>query len=207
MPESGKLPKYNQIWIYDSEEQNLIRNVIMGKLDTHISSDIQIALTECNPFVAMFRNHREQTERIGDSELKMVIRETPSNDSRRYNAQSASEIAAILPGSGSSESSSGRDIVLHTRNGSLQRINDLNGAYDPLHYILFFPNGDAGFHLNIAYNKPTAVRKNLTPSDFYKYRLVTRRESNSLIHYVFGGPICKNRAKSSILYQNPSEGN
>ncbi len=52
-----------------------------------------------------------------------------------------------------------------------------------MHYVLFFPNGDAGFHLDIKFRNPTAVRKNMTPSDFYKYRLVTRRVSNNLIHY------------------------
>src|SRR5882762_6864649 len=33
--------------------------------------------------------------------------------------------------------------------GSLQRISHLHHSYSPLHYVLLFPRGDSGFHLDI----------------------------------------------------------
>jgi len=182
LPEVGKGPQYNQIWVYDVEEQNKYRNRFMSKLDLDISTKLQMALLECNPFAKLFKSHKYNMERQNDFNLNMVIKEKPENDQRVYNAPTASEVAAILPGDGSYDFSC-RDIIISGRDGNIHRISELNGSYDPLHYVLFFPNGDAGFHLDIKFRNPTAVRKNMTPSDFYKYRLVTRRVSNNLIHY------------------------
>ncbi len=45
-----------------------------------------------------------------------------------------------------------RDIVVRLREGGeddLQYISTLHGAYDPLHFVLFFPHGDLGWMLNM----------------------------------------------------------
>ena len=60
-----------------------------------------------------------------------------SNDKRRYNAPTASEIAVLLPGDG--ECVGNRDIVVNKREGDFWKLNEMNGAYDPLPYVLMFP--------------------------------------------------------------------
>lgn len=42
-----------------------------------------------------------------------------------------------------------RDIVVNKRDGGFWKLNEMNGAYDPLHYVLMFPYGESGFRLRI----------------------------------------------------------
>ena len=72
-----------------------------------------------------------------------------------------SEVGAILPG----EATSNLDVILHTREGPMNRISPLHRSYDPLHYVLLFPYGDDGFQLGL---KRTNGRQTLTAQNFYR---------------------------------------
>ncbi|PKK52505.1 hypothetical protein RhiirC2_803212 [Rhizophagus irregularis] len=61
-----------------------------------------------------------------------------SNDAYRYNAPTASDVEP-----------SNQDIVLNLRDGTLQRISELHPSYNPLQYVLLFPNGDDEWYLDI----------------------------------------------------------
>jgi hypothetical protein len=50
-----------------------------------------------------------------------------------------------------------RDIRVRARGGRLWRINDAHCAYDPLHFVLFHPHGEPGWHPNIASTTPAVV--------------------------------------------------
>ncbi len=50
---------------------------------------------------------------------------------------------------GDPEGSNPRDIRVRARGGGLWRINDAHFAYDPLHFVLFHPHGELGWHPNI----------------------------------------------------------
>lgn len=52
--------------------------------------------------------------------------------------------ASIVIGDGCDINLSNRDIVLKLRDEALQRISELHPSYDPLQYVLLFPNGDDG---------------------------------------------------------------
>jgi hypothetical protein len=73
-------------------------------------------------------------------------------DSRRYNLPTANEIAVIIPGDGSEEVSDKCDIVLRLQGSQLQCISQLNHVYSTLHYVLLFPSGEEGWHLDIPLN-------------------------------------------------------
>ncbi|KAJ4481103.1 hypothetical protein J3R30DRAFT_3464391, partial [Lentinula aciculospora] len=62
---------------------------------------------------------------------------------------SADEVAVVLPGPGTATDH--RDIILQCKEGPLKRIYETNPAYAPLHYVLLFPRGELGWHLNIKY--------------------------------------------------------
>ena len=64
---------------------------------------------------------------------------------RRYNVITASEIAIIMPGDKNANTLA-KDVVLHKSVGGIKRISSLNSLYDPLHYVLLFPNGETGFN-------------------------------------------------------------
>lgn len=89
----------------------------------------------------------------GGTALDLVIRaDTGDVDQWRYNLPTAAgEVAALLPG----EPVAGpRDIVIQTTDGQLQRISESNAAYEPLHFPLMVPAGDAGWHLGIKHVTP-----------------------------------------------------
>ena len=48
-----------------------------------------------------------------------------------------------MPGSGDNDEHPGNcDIILHGKDGRLQRINETHQSYDPLHYVLIHPRGE-----------------------------------------------------------------
>ena len=57
----------------------------------------------------------------------MHISEDSNLDRRVYNAPTASEVAVVMS---EDTNTANRDIVLTTKRGPLQRINELNPAYD-----------------------------------------------------------------------------
>ena len=99
------------------------------------------------------------------------------NDPRRYNLPTVEEIAAIVPGDGSQAVRVDRDIVLCLQGGGLRRISNLHPSYLPLHYVLFFPHGEQGWHLDIplqdAHGRPHRSKK-VTQLLWYAYRLHVR---------------------------------
>jgi hypothetical protein len=58
---------------------------------------------------------------------------------------------------GDPEGSNPRNIKVWARGGGLWRINDTHFAYDPLHFVLFHPHGEPGWHPNITGATPAVV--------------------------------------------------
>ena len=71
------------------------------------------------------------------------------NDARRHNLPTMDEIAAFVPGDGSQDVRAHCYIVLCLQGGGLCHISNLHPSYLPLHYVLFFPHGEEGWHLDI----------------------------------------------------------
>ena len=65
------------------------------------------------------------------------------------------------------------DILLRMRDGGLQRISEIHPSYDPLHYVLLFPNGDDGWHVDVPLIS-SGKRERVTAMQFYSYRLQIR---------------------------------
>ena len=100
------------------------------------------------------------------------------NNARRYNLPTMDEIAAIVPGDGSQNVRVDRDIVLRLQGGGLRHISNLHPTYLPLHYVLFFPHGEEGWHLDIPLqdinNRCSNCSKKVTQLLWYAYRLYVR---------------------------------
>lgn len=106
-------------------------------------------LIQHNPFVREYRTVAERMRIAPHDDFGIRISGN-SNLGRQYDMPSTAEVAAILPGATDSEEASApRDVLVVTKNGGLQRINELNACYDPLHYVLLFPCGETGWHPNL----------------------------------------------------------
>jgi hypothetical protein len=101
-----------------------------------------------NPYYITFLTAREQIQNREEISLQLKTIEGPNCDQRRYNRPTASEVAAILPGTGE-ERVNPREIILKTRDGALQQISELHSGYLPLRYPLLFPYGEQGWHVNM----------------------------------------------------------
>ena len=100
LPEEGHLPAFAQLYIYDSVHENDNRHNIMQELDENILQNLLNVLDECNPYIQNFRHVRDLIQTNGSDEIFMVIHADRSQDSRRYNTPTASEVAAIMVGDG-----------------------------------------------------------------------------------------------------------
>jgi len=61
--------------------------------------------------------------------------------------------------------------VLKKRGGGLQFVSQLDGQYDPLHYVLLFPYGQRGWSLALK------TSTGMTMNQFYRYHLMIRDAS------------------------------
>ena len=95
-----------------------------------------------------------------------------------------------------------RDVVLEWQDDAnqrmrLQRITELNPAYDPLSYPLLFPRGEDGWRTDIPRTDPTTglphvnpatgepaggSRHKVTQREFYAYRMMIRNNSQNMLH-------------------------
>jgi hypothetical protein len=144
IPHDSK-PKFAQIYIFDPQEQLQIRNECSKNLlNQEILENLQSIIQQKNPFVKLFKQAYEiSKEQINP--VRIVLKHTKKND-KTYKLPTAEELAIIIPFNNESCEIQSRDIVIHTKsNGKLQRINELHSLYDPLHYVLIFPNGDTGW--------------------------------------------------------------
>ena len=103
----------------------------------------------------------------------MVIYNNRTYNSHCYNPPTSSDVAAIMIGDGYDQNPTNRDICLRLHNKQLQRISETHPSYDSLHYVLLFPRGDDGWHINIPLIG-SQKRTRITPMQFYSYRLQIR---------------------------------
>jgi hypothetical protein len=190
LPNEGQEPVYSQLYIYDPITALTSRSRRNPDLDPQVLKIIQDTLHGCNPFVSTFRNaHQILAENAAiDCNIKAHLHYDSKTDRRRYNLPSVSmdQIAIILPGEGG-KADCMRDIVLYLKEGNeLMRISECHPAYLPLHYVLFFPNGELGWapemmQWDVASNDFTDKR--LTQMQYYSCRIFERHtEYSPLLH-------------------------
>lgn len=190
LPNEGQEPVYSQLYIYDPITTLTSRDRQNPHLDPEVLKIIQDTLHQYNPFVSTFRNaHQVLAENAaGHTNIKAHLHYDSKTDRRRYNLPSVSmdEIAIILPGEGG-KADYMRDIVLYLKDGNeLMRISECHPAYLPLHYVMFFPNGELGWapemmQWDVANNRLTDKR--LTQMQYYSYRIFERHtEYSPLLH-------------------------
>lgn len=154
LPTEGETPLYAQIYIHDPEQQlNYRTRNNQTTCNSVVMGELQDMLHRHNPYVGAYQQAFEIMNGKPEHEHHTVyakLRVEPGNDIQVYNAPTANEISVIVPEAGDADVSDHRDIVLRLQGGRLQRISNLSCSYSPLHYVLLFPYGDSGWHINIA---------------------------------------------------------
>ncbi len=177
-------PKFAQIYIYDSEQQQNFRSNLNGlntEYGNEIIRELQMWLINNNVLVKQFKNAYEISKEKEIAEVSIILRADirPSDaHTRTYNAPTTNEISIIIPETGN-ENVFNRDIVLSTREGKLMHIHETHAMYDPLQYVLFHPYGTIGWNLQCRKSNGKVV----TALDFYNYRLMVRKNEFNILHY------------------------
>ncbi|KAK9756878.1 hypothetical protein RND81_01G126800 [Saponaria officinalis] len=184
LPTDGSSPKFTQLYIYDTEDEVSNRKHAISPNNPHAFNDdiinkLKEMLDAHNSLTKAFRMARDRFASTNSRDIKLRLIGRRAKDGRVYNLPTASEVAALIVGD-IGNASDERDIVVETKSGLLQRINELHPSYLALQYPLLFPYGEDGYttdihHSNIDYNEATSKKRfRLTMREFFAFRIMDR---------------------------------
>ncbi|RIB26187.1 hypothetical protein C2G38_1997027, partial [Gigaspora rosea] len=130
------IPKFLQLYIYDTELETANRLSLMPRLLQDILEFIKMLLNQLNPFVA---NFHFISSSMNITELCLLIKADHGLDQRIYNKPIASQVATIWVEDNDSINYTECDIIVHSQSKSLLRVSELSRSYDPMQYSLLFP--------------------------------------------------------------------
>jgi len=168
----GQQPKCLQTFFVDAAMQADYGKQRFGAVDLSIMTDLRHMLESYSSYVGSFMTINEQLESglLPQSvHLELLANQQPSKEQRgRYNVPSTNEeLAILLPG----ETNGRRSIIVQPRAVSgvdkpaVQIISETHRSWDPLHYVLMFPYGTDGYHLDI--KKNITSNKSISAMEYY----------------------------------------
>ncbi|PAA67824.1 hypothetical protein BOX15_Mlig001551g15, partial [Macrostomum lignano] len=169
-----------QVYFNDRELES--RQSLSQKVKPELLELLQTLLHECNGYVRSLRAvaHRiSQDPELGDARIVIHPDRRPSGEHiRRYNLPTANEVGILIVEDNENTPAS-RDVVIQLRGGGSQRISETHRSYDPLEYVLLFPNGEDGWHPELLMSNG----KKLTPMKYYASEIMVRAGQFSVLHY------------------------
>lgn len=150
---------------------------------------MSLELERSNPFVRSFIAMKDQCQRVENQnkDICMLIKVNHKLDLRRFNDAVQTDVAVIFSTVDGEPPFEQNMVCFLKVNGIIKNISVVDSLLDPLAYPLLFPNGDTGWHVNIAHNTPTtsnsrAPRNKLTMLQYAAYRLAIRDDFSMLHH-------------------------
>ena len=156
-----------------------VRRARNPQLDRMILLRLTDLLADVNLFIPIYKTARERlatqlqnSRLLLNPQLELVMES--GADRRRENLPTGDEITVILLDK--TDQATQCDILLAVcdpvcNSPSLTRIDVTHAAYMPLHYVLFFPYGDLGYHYGLELRGAHRSNKRLHQRDYYKFRL------------------------------------
>ncbi|XP_062208911.1 uncharacterized protein LOC133910581 [Phragmites australis] len=149
----GKGPRHLQLYFYDTDETMEHRAKRSPGLDINLIRKIRRIL-EHNPYVQTFQN-------VGSApnlhDYRIELNTDIALDQRRYNAPTASQVAAIWMEGNDPQKCFDRSVIVYGKADKPRYIRAYHGCYDPLAYPLFFPGGETGWQRKMLYEGPDPV--------------------------------------------------
>jgi Helitron helicase-like domain at N-terminus len=151
LPGDSASVKYAQVYFLDPAQAVEQRNQNnSGQLRPHILQMLGNLLEQCNVHL---QTYRTAAQRLQDAEAEQQtdlvcrLRITNEHDKRRWNLPTGADIAVVVNDTVDAEAQ--RDIMVQLHSGVMKRIKDFSPFYQPLYYVLLFPNGELGWQLKI----------------------------------------------------------
>lgn len=189
LPEEGVPPTYAQLYIHDSQDAYRCRITRNDNLSLNTLNSLQQIMKVYNAYTPLYQHAYEILRHYDAPDYSIKLCVLPEKDHRRYNLPTADEVGVILPGE-NSYCGDYRDIILHLRpryyhrsdnegkRVKLQRINEGHAGYAPLHYVLFFPYGEAGWYQGLMVE---GNHRRITLLQYTAYRIHCRNHEFSSI--------------------------
>ncbi|XP_071713564.1 uncharacterized protein [Rutidosis leptorrhynchoides] len=179
-PEDGELPKFLQLYIYDTEYEVTNRMAHFGGHEGRkLSADIVVKLIEMldthNELVKLFRTAKDK---LLDNDVPTFrIRLFSNSELRQYDLPTSHSIDAIVFDSGP-KSVGDYNIIIEQRGRFPQRVNKLHPHYMSLQYPLAFVYGEQGFDPSMTLIDRSTNNKRkrgkVTMNMYYSYQLHSR---------------------------------
>lgn len=152
LPVPGAEHKFLQIYFMGDDDLQFDQRCNYNPgVKRHIISSLQIFFNAHNALIRLFKT---TIDKMPADDYTYVIRadKTPAGEhARRFNAPTINEVAIVLVG----DEFDARDIILHRRNDTIQRVSETHRSYDALQYPVIFWEGEDGYHFNIMQTNPT----------------------------------------------------
>ncbi|CAA0808023.1 Unknown protein, partial [Striga hermonthica] len=148
-----------------------------NKLRPDIVNGLKHMLDVHNELVKIFRMAKEKIHQHNQTEVRVRLIGRRGSDARTYNLPTSSKLAVLVVGD-FDNALGDRDILVESKSGRLQRINELNPAYLALQYPLLLPYGEDGFREDIPFTELKKVTKDgrttVSVREYFAYRLHDR---------------------------------
>ncbi|RYR14014.1 uncharacterized protein [Arachis hypogaea] len=189
LPDPGQKPKFVQLYIYDTQHEIMHRQGIFrqtSEIDQELITELLKMIDTHNVIAQSFRRVREFYQCHPSEIFSLKLYSHRKVDRRTYNTPSCDEVAALIVGDFDS-SDHGRDIIVRSTVGQLQRIYETHALYWPLQYPLLFPYGEDSYQLNIPYRGQVGGyvpgrRTRVSLREFICFRLQIREQEDGIIH-------------------------
>ena len=163
--------KFLQVYMYDPDIQNHLRishNTYNDELLTNKSfieelTDIFLKYSKLAKTLRTVGKTIEQSEKnnLSIENVNIILAADPTKHKGTQNKPTVKEIAIIITGDlHAINPNCNRDVLITLNNGKMQKVSTLSECYDPLRYVMMFPQGDPGWRLGLTKIKtPILVSK------------------------------------------------
>ena len=117
-------------------------------LDPNVMYRLGGLITQYYRWAEIFKQAHEVFQRSNTDEVSLQLTVYRNRDWRRHNLPTSNEAAVVVPGDGIKANCS-RDIVLHRKDGFLQRVNEGSAMYEHFQYPIFFVHGENGYNYDL----------------------------------------------------------
>jgi hypothetical protein len=175
-PPPNQKPRFLQLYIYDtdSEVSNHLNSFTAHEnhaLSPEVVHSLIDILDQSNRLVHLFRTARDICHDTHAPEFS--IRLFTSSHKHPYGAPATDSLGAIVHDNGSNAKDF--DIIIRSRDGTPQRVNNLHPCYMSLQYPLLFPFGEEGWTPELKLSEESSKDgRRLSMNMFYSYQIHDR---------------------------------
>lgn len=188
----GSIPQFRHLYFYDTDNEvdnrfTAIQSKNKNNKDgaqPEIVQNLRKMFDKVSPLAKTFRQERDHFKEEEIPELKILLKESRYASGRPNHITPASEVAALIVNEDDSNIGD-IDVILHLKQGGLERISFIHPLFMALQYPILFSLAEDEFHKDIKYIRTTSntarKRENVTLKDYYSYRFQIRPHEGELL--------------------------